>query len=175
MKKRYYKCPDCGKKMSIDKKATGKACKRSGRGYEGRTAKKLDKMTGLPFKATPRSGGGYIPGDIFILGLTNQPFMIECKYRDEITMARIFKNPAGTLYDQRKKEPLVTKNQILIFHEIQTDFLVVHNSEVFWECRKLYPLGRVMFQDEVYYILRLKDFDKLNSIKEILENENGTL
>ncbi len=112
MQKQYLECPNCGTKMKCDRRATGKAAKVHGGGFEHKVAKALSRLTGLRWKKTPASGGMHIAGDVFCIDFIENPY-IECKNREDITLGKIFKNP-NMLLTADDGDPLVSTSPVKI-------------------------------------------------------------
>ncbi len=176
MKKRYFKCPDCGNMMTVDKSVTGKKAKAAGNYFERKVAKFFEKHTGLRWKKTPASGAFTIPGDIFCLDLTSQPFVVECKNREEIKLKSIFLNPERTLTDKKTKELLINDDQLLVFNEY--GLLISITSLPFLAKRSLDKAEEIInvvtsfvLEGFLCYAFRLEDF--LTTINwEVLKNDN---
>jgi len=134
MKNRYLKCPKCGHKMRVDKTSTSRSARKSGTNYEYSIVKKLNKLCGFKrgrgqfFARTPRSGGGDIPGDIFMVN-GYFPCIIECKFKDTISVTKLLRNP-NLLYDTKKDEPLASKGALLVFKDGTKDYVVAHTKDI---------------------------------------------
>ena len=95
MNNSYLKCPSCGHTMTVNRQRTGRASKRIGNQFELKIAKLLSKLTGMRWKRCPASGAWIIPGDIWCVDLTTQPFLLECKHREDITLDKVLSNPSS--------------------------------------------------------------------------------
>lgn len=121
--------------MKIDKTSTSRSARKSGTNYEYSIVKKLNKLCGFKrgrgqfFARTPRSGGGDIPGDIFMIG-AYFPYTIECKFKDTLSVTKLLRNP-NLLYDAKKNEDLVDGKSILIFKDGTKDYVVVDIANLF--------------------------------------------
>lgn len=127
MQKQYLACPKCGETLKVDRRATGKAAKVHGGGFEHRVAKELEKLTQLKWKKVPASGGLHIPGDVFCLSYKEMPFVIECKNTDGITVNRIFKEPEFLLRADGGA-PLVTPDQVAVINNLGQSVVIMAAS-----------------------------------------------
>ena len=169
MKYKYLKCPDCGKEMRSDPVKTGQAAKRKGNGYEHLVARFISKLTKLTWKKTPRSGGLHIAGDVFCLNLPTQPFVIECKNRERIALSRIFKNPNSTLTDRKTGEPLVSKEQIMVFNNHGQHLMIAHPDllkHVPWGAAYSWQHMIIYYRGDRYIMMDLKYFKELKYERE---------
>lgn len=172
MKKSYEKCPDCGTTMVCDRVKTGKAAKRTGGYYENKVAKRMEKLTGIRFRKTPRSGGLHIAGDVTCIDPdVTLPFAIECKNYNDLSLLKVFKNPRCLLTLEWKD----MENEILIFNDKGTHIVVMHwlwgQSKYSMEVCDVNYFGRITINYNDYYILTMEEFcEKL--IKPLKEVED---
>lgn len=160
MQKQYLACPKCGETLKIDRRATGKAAKVHGGGFEHRVAKELEKLTQLKWKKVPASGGLHIPGDVFCLSYKKMPFVIECKNTDGITVNRIFKEPEFLLRADGGA-PLVTSDQVAVINNLGQSVVIMAASIYVYVHNNMPLTERVMFatfevQGECYIMGPLK-------------------
>lgn len=166
MKKRYLKCPDCGKQMAIDKAKTGSRAKEVGGYYERRVAKKITKLTGYKFHKNPEHLGIIAGRDVVCLetpDIYSMPFSIECKNLERLTLLNVFKNPR-MLRNINWKDP---ENDVLIFNDKGID-VVVANFQ--WIAGKqsvnwfgVFSFGENLGEESggnLYVMLSLKEFCK---------------
>lgn len=154
MKKRYLKCPDCGKEMTCDRVRTGRAAKRVGGYYERQVARKMQKLTGLRFRKTPRSGGLHIPGDVICIDPDIKlPFNIECKNYEDMTLLRVFKNPRCLLTLDWKD----LETDVLIFNDRGTHIVIINAKQVI---RDTHLFGLIELNGDPFYILTIEEFCK---------------
>jgi hypothetical protein len=172
MKKEYKICPKCGTTMTCDRKATGKAAKRTGGYYENKVAKKMQKLTGIKFRKTPRSGGLHIPGDITCIDPdVTLPFNIECKNYNDLSLLKVFKNPKCLLTIEWKD----MENEILIFNDGGTHIVVSNEKWAVLDSHRVVHafnyFGKITLNKDLFFILTLEEFcEKL--IKPLKEVED---
>ena len=145
--------------MTCDRKRTGKASKRVGGYYERKVAKKMQALTGIKFRKTPRSGGLHIPGDVTCIDPDIKlPFNIECKNYEDLSLLRVFKNPRTLLTIEWKDQ----ENDILIFNDKGTHIVVAN-----WyhcgmkECSGVSAVdafGKIYLNHDWFYILTIEEF-----------------
>jgi hypothetical protein len=152
--------------MTVDRSKTGKKAKEVGNYFERRVAKKLHLLTKYRSRKTPKSGGHEIPGDVYFPDLLYQPCIIECKNRENITLARIFKDPSIA-------EEYIAHEQIYIWNESGNIIGIIPETLMMDGDRVSLPDKFAVFSltfEARFYIMELREIARY--IKRLIEEKN---
>lgn len=139
--------------MTTDWKKLGKQNRAKGAAYERKIAKELTKITGYKWSRVPYSGASYIPGDVTIVdGDFIFPHVVELKNRQDLTLAKVYRNP-------KVMKQYLEENTILIFKSDGRSYVVIPACVRGVELLDIDVVTRIFIDNDGYDMFDIKYFD----------------